>query len=253
MASVKLTVGLEMLAEVRQGEVAASATRAHDHDDLVVCFPSQLTSCDLLLTCPQFDAAYGILGKVLSNIVASPDEAKFRKLRSSNAKIAAMLATKGVRAILIGVGFVEEGEFLTLPTDAPTPPVQEAIDRLIAQAEARTGAESAAKLQEMERRKESAEKENEERKRMKMQISDDAAARKEPGWTAKAAGVKGGRSIVTAQTSARLATAVADAKAAGVHAPPATPQVAHTPRPPTQDFMSHSHGLRLSAHVHLQG
>jgi len=26
-------------------------------------------------------------------------------------------------------------------------------------------------------------------------IADDAAARKEPGWTAKAAGVKGGRAI----------------------------------------------------------
>lgn len=31
-----------------------------------------------------------------------------------------------------------------------------------------------------------------------MQIEDDTQARKEPGWKAKAAGVKGGRDIVTA-------------------------------------------------------
>ena len=47
----------------------------------------------------------------------------------------------------------------------------------------------------MASRKAQQDKENEERKRMKMGIDDDAAARKEPGWKAKAAGVKGGRAI----------------------------------------------------------
>jgi len=162
---VKLTVGLEMLSEVRQGE---------------------------------FDGASATLGKILANIVANPGEEKYRKLRAGNAKIGALLATKGVRAILIGVGFVEHGEFLTLPNEAPAGPVQEAIDRLSTQATDRAGIGEAERLAAQRARQEQADKENEERKRMKMGIADDAAARKEPGWTAKAAGVKGGKSITTA-------------------------------------------------------
>ena len=73
MSSVKLTVGLEMLSEVRQYE---------------------------------FDAANGILQKLLGNVLASPEEAKYRRIKTSNAKINALLATRGVRATLIGAGFV---------------------------------------------------------------------------------------------------------------------------------------------------
>ena len=54
------------------------------------------------------------------------------------------------------------------------------------------------KQAEAQRRKEKAEADAEKRKVMRMQIEEDAAARKEPGWKAKAAGVKDGRSIVTA-------------------------------------------------------
>lgn len=162
MGSTKLKVGLEMLREARQGE---------------------------------FDTSSATLTKILANIVGAPAEPKFRKLRSGNAKIAALLATKGVRAILLGAGFVEEGEFLTLPADAPVAAVQEAIDRIAQQAADRVSEEQQAKAAEMDKRKEEMDKENEKRKMMKMQIADDAAARQEPGWKAKAAGVKDGRSI----------------------------------------------------------
>lgn len=54
-----------------------------------------------------------------------------------------------------------------------------------------------ARALERLQRKDQAEKDIEERKRMKMMISDDADARKQPGWTAKAAGVKGGRAITS--------------------------------------------------------
>ena len=47
----------------------------------------------------EFDTAHSSLAKVLNNIVKNPDDAKYRQLRTSNAKIAALLATKGVRAI----------------------------------------------------------------------------------------------------------------------------------------------------------
>ena len=63
--TVKQKVGLEMLSEVREGD---------------------------------FSAAFGILVKVLGNIVASPEEPKYRKLRTTNDKIKSLLATKGVRS-----------------------------------------------------------------------------------------------------------------------------------------------------------
>lgn len=164
MASVKLTVGLEMLNEARMGE---------------------------------YDNAHPLLLKILSNVVNAPGETKFRSLRTTNAKISGLLATRGTRQILMGVGFVQDGELLTLGADAPIEAVQEGIARLTEQAAARAGDEAAAKAAEQARRKDDTEKENEERKRMRMQISDDAQARKEPGWTAKAAGVKGGKAITS--------------------------------------------------------
>jgi len=160
--SSKLQVGLSMLRDARQGE---------------------------------FDTAGALVHKVLNNVVASPDEAKFRKLRTTNAKIGAMLATRGMRAILIGAGFVEEGEFLTLPDDASLEGVQAALAGLSAQAEERAAEQQAEKTKALTARKEESEKENEERKRMRDGIADDAAARKEPGWKAKAAGVKDGKAI----------------------------------------------------------
>ena len=162
MISTKLTVGLSMLEEARIGE---------------------------------FNDATSVLSKILGNIVANPTEAKYRKLRVSNAKIGAMLATRGVRAILIGAGFVEEGDFLVLPEATEVTGVESAIAGVAAQAEARAGADASRKAEEAALRKAKEDKENEERKRMREGIQDDAAARKEPGWKPKAAGVKGGRAI----------------------------------------------------------
>jgi len=161
---IKARVGLEMLAEAREGD---------------------------------FGAACAVLQKLLGNIVAHPDEPKYRRLRTSNAKIAALLQTRGVRAMLIGVGFVEEGsDSLVMPEAAPVPIVQAGLAALEASVVQRTEAENVAKQLEMQQRKEKMEEQNEKRKMMKMQIEDDAASRKEPGWKAKAAGIKGGRDIV---------------------------------------------------------
>lgn len=143
----------------------------------------------------EFDAVRTTLGKLLGNIQASPTEPKFRKIRQSNAKIAELLATRGVRAILTGAGFVQEGEFLVLPEDAPLDAVAAAIAAIEAQAVERADAAGASKAALVAAKKEADKENEEERKRMKMGIADDAAARKEPGWTAKAAGVKGGREI----------------------------------------------------------
>ena len=143
----------------------------------------------------DFSAAKGTLDKILGNIVASPDEPKYRSLRKSNAKIGALLGTSGVRAVLLGAGFVEEGEFLNLPAATNADGAQAAIAALASQAAERANAEAARRAGEQLARKEAMDKENDERKRMRDGISDDAAARKEPGWKAKAAGVKDGRAI----------------------------------------------------------
>lgn len=162
--------------------------------------PIKLTvGLEMLNECPtegEHSSAVALLTRILANIAANPDDPKYRQLRASNPKIAQMLATKGVRAILIGSGFVD-GAVLTMPADAPVDDVNEALRLLNEQVASRAAAQVADKQAELERRA-SMEKENaEERKRMKMQISDDAAARKEPGWKAKAAGVKEGKSITS--------------------------------------------------------
>jgi len=161
---VKLKVGLEMLSEARQYE---------------------------------FDAVFGLLCKVLGNIVASPAEPKFRKLRTTNEKIKGLLATKGVRALLIGAGFVEEGEFLVVPEGADVAGVQAALTQLQEQQVARDAAASKEKEQLAAQRKEKEDKENEARKVQKMQIDEDFAARKEPGWTARVVDTKDGKKITS--------------------------------------------------------
>jgi hypothetical protein len=55
------------------------------------------------------------LDKVLGNVQANPSELKYRRIRRSNARVAELLATFGVRAVLVGAGFVDDGEFFTLP------------------------------------------------------------------------------------------------------------------------------------------
>lgn len=164
MSETKLKVGLSMLAEARGGE---------------------------------FDTCTALLLKVLSNPITSPD-AKFRRIKVSNPKIASMLAVRGVKALLVGAGWVEEGsDFLVLPDGAAVSFMQHAVDGIQAQAAQRVADGEAAKLALAEERRQVQEKENEKRKTMKLQIADDAAARSEPGWKAKAAGVKGGREIVS--------------------------------------------------------
>ena len=50
----------------------------------------------------DFDAAVSVLVKVLDNLIVQPDEARYRRLRTSNGKIRTLLATEGVRALLCG-------------------------------------------------------------------------------------------------------------------------------------------------------
>lgn len=94
MSTTKLTVGLEMLQDARDSE---------------------------------FSSAYSMLSKILQNIISNPTETKYRGLRKSNNKISALLATRGVRAVLVGVGFEEEGDFLKLPLETAVNGVETAL------------------------------------------------------------------------------------------------------------------------------
>ena len=57
--------------------------------------------------------ALKLLEKLLNNIVTSPNEEKFQKIRLTNAKIAAVIVElDGPRDVLFGAGFNLEGEFM---------------------------------------------------------------------------------------------------------------------------------------------
>lgn len=139
MSAPKIKIGLEMLRDARDG---------------------------------AFDASTSILNKLLANIQKSPEEQKYRKIKASNPKIAEMLAVQGIKAILTGAGFVQEGEFFTLPADANLDCVAAALEGLAAQAADRQGADTARKEAEAAKRQEQDKENEEERKRMKMGIKD---------------------------------------------------------------------------------
>mmetsp|Transcript_69561 Transcript_69561/g.148793 ORF Transcript_69561/g.148793 Transcript_69561/m.148793 type:complete len:149 (-) Transcript_69561:60-506(-) len=87
---------------------------------------------------PAQEACYGVLLKLLDNVVKSPDEPKFRSIRRGNAAIKAkVLDCPGGAALLMAAGFLEEPETYVLPAEAPVEVLEGALDSLRAHAEAR--------------------------------------------------------------------------------------------------------------------
>ena len=78
----------------------------------------------------EFDVAVSVLVKVLDKVITDPDEARYRRLRTSNAKIRTLLATEGVRALLVGSGFVEEADALNAE-DADVATVRAGLEALL--------------------------------------------------------------------------------------------------------------------------
>jgi hypothetical protein len=56
------------------------------------------------------EKAYGILLKVLQNILQSPGEEKFRSIKASSAAISKVLCVPGGEAVLLAAGFANDGE-----------------------------------------------------------------------------------------------------------------------------------------------
>lgn len=98
----------------------------------------------------DFDSTHEMLSKILANIVKAPTEPKYRKLRTTNEKIKLLLSAPGAKQLLLGSGFVEEGEFMVLPETAAIPPVMLGVDGLLANQAAKRSEEAALKKAEVE-------------------------------------------------------------------------------------------------------
>lgn len=93
----------------------------------------------------DFETVHDTLSKVVANIVGSPAELKFRRLRTGNARITSLLQAPGARQLLLGSGFVEEADALALPEAADLAPLRWAADALRAQQAKRKEAEERKK------------------------------------------------------------------------------------------------------------
>ena len=112
--------------------------------------PKQTAGLELLRGLKiDFEAVHTTLSKIFANILASPGEPKYRKLRTTNEKIKQLLSAHGARQLLVGSGFIEEDEFLVLPEAADVSPVQLALGGLQANQSARADEEAAAKKEEV--------------------------------------------------------------------------------------------------------
>lgn len=57
-----------------------------------------------------------LLLKVIHNILVHPDEAKYRKLRTSSETVTQLLALPGVTELLLHLGFTREATHFVLPS-----------------------------------------------------------------------------------------------------------------------------------------
>mmetsp|Transcript_11184 Transcript_11184/g.29127 ORF Transcript_11184/g.29127 Transcript_11184/m.29127 type:complete len:175 (-) Transcript_11184:159-683(-) len=139
--------------------------------------------------------------KVLANILSAPDEPKYRQLKTTNAKVRDSLWTlRGGRSLLLAAGFVEEGETIVMKDPLDVTRIERAVDAVRDLLRERERREQENKNQHVASVKAGQALAQQQRANMKLGISDDAAARREPGWSAKvsAAAAKAGSSITTA-------------------------------------------------------
>lgn len=101
----------------------------------------------------DFDTVHETLQKILANIVKDPGEAKFRRLRTLNDRIKALLAAPGAKQLLLGSGFVEEGEFLLFPETADVSSLRSALDGLQTNQTSHKEAEALAKKEAVEQQR----------------------------------------------------------------------------------------------------
>ena len=89
----------------------------------------------------DFEDVHTTLSKILANIVGAPEDPKFRRLKTTNARIGKLLEARGARQLLVGSGFVEETDALALPEGADVAPVRASLAGLAAQQKTRKAEE----------------------------------------------------------------------------------------------------------------
>eukprot|EP00927_Polykrikos_kofoidii_P065744 TRINITY_DN6145_c0_g1_i1.p1 TRINITY_DN6145_c0_g1~~TRINITY_DN6145_c0_g1_i1.p1 ORF type:complete len:207 (-),score=47.36 TRINITY_DN6145_c0_g1_i1:71-607(-) len=78
-----------------------------------------------------YETCYGVLNKLLENVVKNPDEPKFRSIRKANAAIKAkVLDCPGGAELLLAAGFLDELESYTLPVEVSVDSVQVVLNAL---------------------------------------------------------------------------------------------------------------------------
>ncbi|XP_015116547.1 peptide-N(4)-(N-acetyl-beta-glucosaminyl)asparagine amidase [Diachasma alloeum] len=81
--------------------------------------------------------ALHVLWELCENIIKHPQDPKYRRIRVANPVIAEkLLPASGAVECLFEIGFQEDGEFFSLPTDSPLPRIRE-IQRLLTEIQAK--------------------------------------------------------------------------------------------------------------------
>ena len=95
---------LLVLQRLRAGATLALPDELQLSSSATALTTKQAAGLDMLSKVGEadFDAAVSVLVKVLDNLLVQPNEARYRRLRTSNGKIRTLLATEGVRALLEG-------------------------------------------------------------------------------------------------------------------------------------------------------
>jgi len=144
----------------------------------------------------MLSSATSMLVRYVQNPLDNPTEEKFRKIRKGNAAFAKIASVPGVTAFLSAAGFKDNGEFFELENenDEVLRQAKEALERFVILATEKDENERRAAVEA--RLRESRQRE-EEKKALLAKIKNDAACRKEEGWSAKvsASAAKGGKAI----------------------------------------------------------
>lgn len=125
----------------------------------------------------DFAELHATCAKMLGNVLSSPAEPKYRKVRPANPNFAAKVyGCKGAPELFALVGFGDRAEpgFLVLPEAADLAPLRRALDALDAHAASRAAADA-------KRRKEQHEKDAAARAARAQKAQDEAAAAAAPG------------------------------------------------------------------------
>jgi thiol-disulfide isomerase/thioredoxin len=91
-------------------ETIASADGKEAVEEAVVA-----TRLQAALAAVKSEASLETINKLVRNCVQNPVGDKFRKIRLTNEKIAAVMAVEGAKTAMLTMGWVEDGEFLVLP------------------------------------------------------------------------------------------------------------------------------------------